>query len=228
MEYLIMMRSTCAVVLGLVLLEPCLVSAEPSSEVAFDAPTRALLAAADPANGEKLADKCKKCHGDAGVSDDPGDANIAGMRASYIYKQLQDFHAGKRIDKDMNRQMKRLDEQAMADLAVWFASLPPAQAAGGAADPAVIQLVFFGIPTRDLKACASCHGKDGRGGQYDHPAIAGQNKDYFIQTLTDFKEDSRENDIYSRMRLIARALTDEEINALADYYAAPVADGSKQ
>ncbi|MGB7932250.1 MAG: c-type cytochrome [Gammaproteobacteria bacterium] len=223
-----MMRSISAVVLGLVLLVPCLVSAEPSSEVTFDAPTRALLAAANPANGEKLADKCHKCHGDAGVSDDPGDANIAGMRASYIYKQLQDFHTGKRIDRGMNRQMKGLDEQTMADLAVWYASLPPAQPAGGTADPTAIQLVFFGDPTRDLKACASCHGRDGRGGQYDHPAIAGQNHDYLVQTLTDFKEGSRENDIYARMRLIARALTDEEINALAAYYAAPVTDGSEQ
>jgi len=223
-----MMRSISAVVAGLVLLAPSLVGAEPSSEVAFDAPTRALLAAADPASGGKLAEKCHKCHGDAGVSDDPEDANIAGMRASYIYKQLQDFHAGKRIDKDMNRQVKRLDGQKMADLAVWYASLPPAQPAGGTADPAVFQLVFFGDPTRDLKACASCHGRDGRGGQYDHPAIAGQNQDYFIQTLTDFREDSRENDIYSRMRLIARVLSDEEINALAGYYAAPVTEESEE
>ena len=62
---------TTAMMTGLVLLAPCLVSGEPSSEVAFDAPTRALLAAADPASGEKLAEKCDKCHGDAGVSEDP-------------------------------------------------------------------------------------------------------------------------------------------------------------
>ncbi len=219
---------TTAMMTVLALLAPCLVSGEPSSEVAFDAPTRALLAAADPANGEKLAEKCHRCHGDAGVSEVPGDANIAGLRASYIYKQLHDYHAGNRIDRIMNRQMKRLDEQQMADLAVWFASLPAAEPAGGAVDPAVYRLVFFGDPTRSLKACASCHGRDGRGGQYDHPAIAGQNRDYFIATLTQFKEESRENDVYSRMRLIARDLTAEEIDALAEYYAAPVTKESRQ
>jgi cytochrome c553 len=223
MEYLIMRRSlTTAMVTGLVFLAPCLVSGEPSSEVAFDAPTRALLASADPAKGEKLAKKCNRCHGDAGVSDDPGDANIAGMQASYIYKQLQDFHSRKRIDRNMNRRMKRLNEQQMADIAVWYASLPAAQSAGGEPDPAVSRLVFSGDPDRSIKACASCHGRDGRGGQYDHPAIAGQNIDYFVSTLTDFKEESRENDVYSRMRLVAEALTYEEIDALARFYAAPV------
>jgi cytochrome c553 len=217
---------TTAMMAGLVLLAPSLASSAPSSEVAFDAPTRALLAAADPARGEKLAKKCGKCHGDAGVSEDPVDANIAGLRASYIYKQLQDYHAGNRTDKDMNRQTKRLDEQQMADLAVWFASLPAAKPAGGPVDPVVYRLVFFGDRTRSLKACASCHGRDGRGGQYDHPAIAGQNRDYFVATLTEFQEESRENDVYSRMRLIASALTEEEIEALAEYYAAPVTEES--
>ena len=83
-------------------------------------------------------------------------------------------------------------------------------------------LVFRGDPTRLLKACASCHGRDGRGGQFDHPALSGQYPEYFIYTLTEFQEDDRTNDIYSRMRHIAQALTEEEIEALASYYGTAV------
>ena len=167
--------------------------------------------------------KCAKCHGDAGVSDDPEDVNIAGLSASYIYKQLKDYQDKNRDDRDMYKQTRNLDDPQLADLAVWFASLQPAPvAADRNTDPAVLKLVFHGDPQRLLKACASCHGQDGRGGQFDHPALAGQYPEYLVYTLTEFKEGDRTNDIYSRMRHVAEALTEEEIEALAGYYAAAV------
>jgi len=218
------MKRLIAVLSGM-LLFASVAHAEPSSLVAFDLATLGLLQSADPARGEELADtgKCAKCHGDAGVSDDPDDVNIAGLRASYIYKQLKDYQDGNRDDKDMLKQVKDLDEQQMADLAVWFAAQEPALAAADRnTDPAVLSLIFHGDPKRMLKACASCHGRDGRGGQFDHPALAGQYPDYLVYTLTEFREDDRTNDIYSRMRHIAQALTEEEIEALAGYYATAV------
>jgi cytochrome c553 len=200
-------------------------NAEPSSAVAFDAATLKLLADADPARGENLAKegKCRKCHGENGVSEDPEDVNIAGLSASYIYKQLADYKDRNRDDRDMYKAMKELEAQQMADLAVWFAEQEPAQpAADRNTSPEVLKLVFQGDPERLLKACASCHGRDGRGGQFDHPALAGQHREYFIYTLTEFQEGDRTNDIYARMRSVAEALTEEEIEALATYYGAAV------
>ena len=213
-----------AVVTG-TLLCASVASAEPSSAVAFDQATLNLLADADPARGEALAGegKCRKCHGDAGVSEDPEDVNIAGLSASYIYKQLADYKDKNRDDRDMYKAMKDLGGQQMADLAVWFAAQEPAQpAADRNMSPEVMKLVFNGDPTRLLKACASCHGRDGGGGQFDHPALTGQHQEYFVYTLTEFKEGDRTNDIYSRMRSVAEALTEEEIEALAAYYGAAV------
>ena len=200
-------------------------NAEPSSAVAFDAATLKLLADADPARGENLAKegKCGKCHGDNGVSEDPGDVNIAGLSASYIYKQLADYKDRNRGDRDMYKAMKDLDGQQMADLAVWFAAQEPAQpAADRNTSPEVLKLVFQGDPQRLLKACASCHGRDGRGGQFDHPALTGQHQEYFIYTMTEFQEGDRTNDIYARMRSVAELLTEAEIEALAAYYGAAV------
>ena len=76
-----------------------------------------------------------------------------------------------------------------------------------------------GDPDRLLKACSSCHGRKGHGGQFDHPALAGQKRTYLVDMMTAFKEEDRSNDIYSRMRYVSEALTEEEIEALADYYA---------
>jgi len=218
------MMRLMAVVSGM-LLFASVANAEPSSLVAFDLPTIQLLRTADKARGEALAkeSKCAKCHGDTGVSDDPEDVNIAGLRASYIYKQLKDYQDKNRDDKDMYKKTRDLDDQQMADLAVWFASQQPASVAVDRnTDPAVLRLVFHGDPTRLLKACASCHGRDGRGGQFDHPALAGQYPEYLVYTLTEFQEDDRTNDIYSRMRHIAQALTEEEIEELASYYGTAV------
>ena len=209
---------------GMMLLLPT-AQAEPSSAVAFDVATIKLLRTADPARGEALAKqgKCAKCHGDAGVSDDPEDVNIAGLRASYIYKQLKDYQGKNRDDRDMYKQTRDLDDQQLADLAVWFAAQEPAQpAADRNRDPSVLRLVFRGDPERLIKACASCHGRRGRGGQFDHPALAGQYPEYLVYTMTEFKEGDRTNDIYSRMRHVAESLTEEEIEGLSRYYGAAV------
>jgi cytochrome c553 len=199
--------------------------ASPSSEVAFDLETVRLLRSADPARGEELArsGKCARCHGDNGVSEDPEDVNIAGMRASYLYKQLRDYKDKNRDDRDMYKVTRNLDDQQMADLAAWFAAQQPAsRRVNTDVDASIIKLVVRGDPQRLLKACGACHGRDGGGGQFDHPALSGQHQEYLIYTMTEFKEDDRTNDIYSRMRYVAQSLTEEEIAGLAAYYGLPV------
>jgi cytochrome c553 len=201
--------------------------AEPSSEVAFDLATIKLLRAADPARGEELAKsgKCARCHGDKGISEDPEDINIAGMRASYLYKQLRDYQDKNRDSRDMYKRVRDLDDQQMADLAVWFAAQTPASVTVNAdVDASILKLVTHGDPDRLLKACASCHGHDGRGGQFDHPALTGQYPEYLITALTEFKEGDRSNDVYARMRYVAQSLSEEEIEGLANYYGLSVAE----
>ena len=216
------MMRLITVFIGTVVLVP-LANAEPSSAVAFDLPTLKLLRSADPAKGEALAkeSKCAKCHGDAGVSDDPDDVNIAGMSSSYLFKQLKDYQDKKRDDRDMYKKVKELNDQQLADLSAWYAELEPAvRGANKTVNAEIQKLITHGDPERLLKACAACHGSKGRGGQFDHPALAGQNRTYLVDSMVAFKEEDRTNDIYSRMRTVSEVLTEEEIEALADYYAA--------
>lgn len=205
--------------------------AEPSSAVAFDLPTLRMLKSADLANGETLAKngKCSKCHGENGVSDDPDDVNIAGMSVSYAYKQLKDFKDKKRDDKDMYKKLRDLEDEQLADIAAWFATLEPAKPASDRILTAEIKkLITHGDPERLLKACSSCHGRDGRGGQFDHPALAGQIKTYLVDSMLAFKEGDRSNDIYSRMRHVSEALTEAEIEALAAYYASDLPEEDEE
>jgi cytochrome subunit of sulfide dehydrogenase len=65
------------------------------------------------------------------------------------------------------------------------------------------------------QSCAGCHGQDGAG-QGEMPAIAGYDRDEFLQVWAEFRADERPATIMNR---IAPGYTDEEVEALADYFA---------
>lgn len=207
--------------------------AEPSSNVAFDVETVRLLKNASAERGQALvgelprAARCSSCHGADGISNDPYYTNIAGMMPSYIYKQLRDYQDEKRgleteEGPDMIEAVLDLTYEQMADLSAFYGSLPP-PAAGPkkTMSPELFQLVYRGDPERLLKSCASCHGRNGDGGMFDSPRINSQYKDFFAISMHEFKDGLRHNDVYSRMRVVAEVLTDEEIDMLAEYYAIP-------
>ncbi|MEQ1814266.1 MAG: c-type cytochrome, partial [Candidatus Nitrotoga sp.] len=96
-----------------------------------------------------------------------------------------------------------------------------------------------GNPVTGLYGCVNCHGEDGKGrspGNEVFPVIGGQHKEYLVKQLTEFrsaarsKEDPRKlfqeagsaiemrmNDPAGVMRNIAGRLSDEELDAVADY-----------
>ena len=122
----------------------------------------------------------------------------------------------------MQEAVEQLRDEQLAALSAWYADQPFAMVevdADETVSDATLDLVFRGDKTRLIQPCASCHGAVGEGAIIDVPAISGQNVKYFVDTMKDYARDKRENDVYSRMRIIAKALTRDEINELAVYYA---------
>ena len=90
----------------------------------------------------------------------------------------------------------------------------------------------WAAPSEDLlKECASCHGKDGASTEKDIPTIAGLSPLYFSDSLHYFKDKERpcdETEIRSGehkgqktdMCKEAGELSDDQIEQLAEYYAA--------
>lgn len=182
----------------------------------------AVLNAADPSRvTPKLLKKCKKCHTAEGISDDPEVPHLAGQRASYMYKQLQDFKADARDGGRMNKTAKKLSDQQMADLVTLYAgNALPEQ--GGVAVPDTPGLVSGGDSGRGIDACGGCHGDDGRGmmDKYDAPALAGMPLGYFTLAMEAFRDGERSNDADGVMGKAAKGLSDDEIATLAHYYLA--------
>lgn len=196
------------------------VFAEPSSNVVWDSETRAMLKNADIEAGKTEAKVCNSCHGSSGKSEvDPNVPSLAGQVAEYHYKQMMDYRDNKRNHGIMQNFASSLDNQTIANLAVWYASMDLPVASVETATPEAEKLATKGDGTRLVPPCAGCHGDKGQGSIVDVPALAGMNPNYFITIMEQFKAGTRANDIYNRMRLIAASLTTEEIQGLADYYA---------
>lgn len=204
--------------------------AAPSSNVAWTVETHRLVKKGDPAIGAKLETvetedvyACTACHGKAGAEPDRDrHPTLAGQVAAYTYKQLRDYKDGKRQNRRMQEAVERLTDEQLAALSAWYARqpLPTVEVDQDAeVSAATRRLVYRGDKTRMIQPCASCHGQLGEGAIIDVPAIAGQNVRYFVDTMKDYASDQRTNDVYSRMRIIAKALTRDEINELAIYYA---------
>lgn len=216
------------VLMLLILGSQTLAVAQPASQVVWEPEVLNRVKTGNLIKGKALAESCRSCHGDNGQGikaekrDDevlPAVPSLAGQVPNYTYKQLRDYLDGSRSDTAMTTVAKALSEQDIADLAVWFGSLPAPQIGSGSQGLTRAEtIVKDGDGKRILPPCFACHGAKGQGQKIDIPALAGQQSDYFASTLLAYKNDQRHNDIYSRMRLIAKQLSDEEIRELAQYY----------
>ena len=65
--------------------------------------------------------------------------------------------------------------------------------------------------------CQACHGPDGNSPVPTFPIIAGQHRDYLLQSMRSYKTGDRNNAI---MKAIVDPLSDQDMEDLAAYYAA--------
>jgi cytochrome c553 len=65
-------------------------------------------------------------------------------------------------------------------------------------------------------ACFTCHGTDGHSAGGIPPSLAGQNRNYLLQQMRDFKSGKRPATI---MHQQAKGYTDQELQTLASYFA---------
>jgi len=191
-----------------------------------------LTLAAIPAQADSLVDgsadagkakalTCTACHGPEGNSSSALWPNIAGQNASYTQAQLKAFKDGSRVDPLMSSQAMLLSDQDMADLAVYFESLPGA--AQAVADASLVSrgeaLYRGGDKESGAAACLACHGPTGRGNPAaKYPALQGQHAAYTAKQLQAYSAGTRETDGKTRiMRDIAARLDKDDIVAISSY-----------
>ena len=184
------------------------------------------LAEGDPARGKVLTGACVACHQEDGNGRDNGasaDAwpRLAGMNAEYLTAQLAAYKKGERRAASMKTFAMMLDEGKAADIAAYYAALPPATASNSTtADTAQLargkQLAETGDPDKQIKPCAECHGADNRG-DGKIPAITAQPAPYLRAQITAWKQGDRPNDSADPKGMFqtARQLDDADSAAVA-------------
>jgi cytochrome c553 len=156
---------------------------------------------------EKKAATCFVCHGDKGKSNDPQFPSLAAQQSIYIVNQLNAFKSGERTNPAMQAKASKLTAEDINNYGAYFAVQQAAKAGG---DPALVK------KGKDkATVCLGCHGTSGEGnGQF--PRLAGQHPEYLTLQLTHFKNGTRIN---GTMQALAGNLSEEDIKALAAYFA---------
>ena len=165
----------------------------------------------DPAAGKQKAVVCAACHGPDGNSTVALYPILAGQTARYLYLQLRDFKQGRRKDPLMSPMAVNLSKQDMWDLATYFSEQKPKPTNYPVDGAKVTQ----GKKIADLALCPMCH-LGGFSGQNEVPRVAGQHYEYIVKQLKDFRAKRRTNDA-GNMTAYSKGLTDEQIDALAQY-----------
>ena len=166
---------------------------------------------------------CFMCHGLAGAGDSAGAfPRLTGQAAFYMYKQLIDYASGARPNDVMTPIAREMSEPQMADVSYYYSVLDAPFAPPPAVEPEVLargrEIAEDGLPKAGVQACNFCHGEDGGGNPPLFPYLAGQYAPYIELQLELWQRDERRNDPLDVMRDIAKALSAEDIRALALYY----------
>lgn len=164
---------------------------------------------------------CNACHGAEGNSANAVWPNIAGQNAPYIQAQLKAFKSGIRKDALMSSQAMLLSDEDMADLAVYFESLPGA-VQSVADEKSLVRgeaLYRGGSKEKGVAACLACHGPTGRGNPAaGYPVLKGQHAAYTVLQLQAYTDNTRIGaGKVQIMHDIASRMDQEDMDAVASY-----------
>ena len=175
----------------------------------------------------KGAPPCLGCHGaDGGGQAAAGFPRLAGLNASYLRRQLDSFADGTRDNPVMKPVATALTTDERQALAQYYSQQPlPAGLARPATRPPAPGgrggvLATRGRWRHQVPACEQCHGPGGVGVGAAFPPLAGQSAAYIAAQLKAWQQGSRHNDPLALMQHISAALDDQDITAVATWFAA--------
>jgi cytochrome c553 len=187
------------------------------------APAEAPAPAPPAHNAMAIVTRCAACHGPAGISQNPIWPSLAGLDAPYLERQLDAFANGATGVRrsphasQMYAISASLDKDQRRALAEYYAALRepewrPRPDVGEAHN-------IFMEGAGAIQACASCHGVNGAGdANLNAPRISGQQARYVAEQLRAYASGAR-GDADSGMEMVAQAMTDAQIEAIAAYLA---------
>jgi cytochrome c553 len=180
---------------------------------------------------DAIGENCARCHGLDGLGRGGAFPRLAGQRSEYLEAALVAYSRGERHSGFMEPVAANLGVDDMRAIARYYASRPPGPPSLDTADGADIeqgrQIATHGMPERLIPACSECHGPATTPRNRHYPVLAGQHADFLELQLSLFKGNRRGGSPYHLlMQKVAGQLTDEQVRAVAHYYASLPLDAS--
>ncbi len=158
--------------------------------------------------GKSVAEGCTQCHGLDGNSRTPGTPNLAGQQPGYFVTAIQEYLMGSRNMAPMHGLIRDMSRRDMESVAIYFASQTPApRPAPPFGDAAAGE--------RLTALCGGCHGALGVGNDATIPNLAAQDPDYLVRAIKAYRTSRK----HPEMQLAVPALTDQDIESIAAFYA---------
>ena len=156
---------------------------------------------------------CATCHGEQGVPTQKNIPVIWGQNEGYLIFQLRDFKSGARKNDLMSPIAAGIDPNDINAFAAYFSKLkwPNLQQ-----PPAPADVAAKAQATAASVGCPGCHLAYFQG-DGTTARLAGQNHDYLLKTMNDFRDKTRGNN--PGMSDLMKATSPEDIGALAQYLA---------
>ncbi|ODS99564.1 MAG: hypothetical protein ABS56_00490 [Lautropia sp. SCN 69-89] len=176
---------------------------------------------------------CSACHGAQGRATREGYfPRIAGKPAGYLFEQLRSFRDGRRSYAPMAGLLANLGDDYLREIAEHFAGLDlpyPAPQASRLPQTMLARgrtLALEGDASRELPACAECHGRALTGAAPSIPGLLGLSRDYLNAQLGGWRDGLRHATAPDCMAQVARRLRPEDVAAITGWLAAqPVPPG---
>jgi cytochrome c553 len=176
---------------------------------------------------------CSNCHGLYGQGSSGGNSaispKITAQQKPYLIAKLKDYKSGKISHPQMSFIAQMLTEQDIDNVSQWYSSIKidspwfsPAQSGSTiAVDIDGIKLApkMLAGKLKAEQVCSSCHGVYGQAVSATNsniiPNLTGQQKEYMIARLKDYKTDAIQ---HPQMSLIAKMLTKQDIENVSSWY----------
>ncbi len=176
---------------------------------------------------------CSNCHGLYGQASGGGNSaispKITAQQKSYLVARLNDYKSGKIKHPQMSFIAQMLSDQEIDNVSEWYSRIKidslwfskeqsASVANADAADPKLSSEMQAG-KLKATQICSNCHGLYGRaesgGNSAIVPNLTAQQKKYLIARLKDYQSGKIE---HPQMSLVARMLTEQDINNVSAWY----------
>lgn len=164
----------------------------------------------DASQGLELGYSCLGCHGIEGQRNAYPSYRVprlGGQKPAYLLAALNAYRAGTRPHPTMQAQAGSMTDDDIANLVAWIGT-------AGTAEDTVTATDVEGMPAAAL--CITCHGAAGAAIVPAPPVLAGQQEDYLVHALQQYKMGARSGNV---MQAFAATLSDADIELLAKFYA---------